>query len=278
MSSKLFESVIVEREGYAFSVEVQYEKHPPFCSHCKFLGHTAQQCRKLVASNVKDKRNFENKKNIVQADTTREHHQDTMSNRQKHAQTEKNNDKTATHATTSPMVMQEATQHLIARNNTQAKTHTAQTMITGSKEHTSAFSGAQEALEDQSLELQNSFDILEAENDKENGDALAKALDNLVVPFGMQHDARKHQSEIVDNTTDQHLKLNARRLSFPSVLPATSVRVVDPNRLKAWVDTPVLTPMPQSITTNYASLTIDKLPSSQTLVPTSNSSLSVRAP
>jgi len=65
MSSKLFESVIMEREGYAFSVGVQYEKHPPFCSHCKFLGHTAQQCRKLVASNVKDKRNFENKKNIV---------------------------------------------------------------------------------------------------------------------------------------------------------------------------------------------------------------------
>jgi len=131
MSSHLFDSVIVEREGYAFSVEVQCEKRPSFCSHCKFLGHPIQQCRKLAASNVK-------------------HHQDTMSNRQKHAQIEKNNAKIVTNATTSQMVTQEATQHLIARNNTQAKTHTAQTMITGSKEHTLAFLGAQEALEDQS--------------------------------------------------------------------------------------------------------------------------------
>jgi len=54
--------------------------------------------------------------------------------------------------------------------------------------------------------------------------------------------------------------------------PATFVRVVDPYRLKVWVDTPVLTPMPQPITTSYASLTTDKLPLSQILVPTSKSS------
>ena len=52
---------------------------------------------------------------------------------------------------------------------------------------------------------------------------------------------------------------------------------MDPNRLKAWVDTPVLTPKLQPITTSYASLTTHKLPSSQTLVPASNSSLSVAA-
>lgn len=45
-------------------------------------------------------------------------------------------------------------------------------------------------MEDQSLELHNSFDILEAENDKENGDTLVEALDNLDAPFGMQHDAK----------------------------------------------------------------------------------------
>lgn len=72
MSSKLFDSVIVEREGYAFSLEVQYEKYPPFSTHCKFLGHMVQQCKKLAASNVKDKRNFEKRKNIVQVDTTGE--------------------------------------------------------------------------------------------------------------------------------------------------------------------------------------------------------------
>jgi hypothetical protein len=52
---------------------------------------------------------------------------------------------------------------------------------------------------------------------------------------------------------------------------------VAPDRLKAWVDTPVLTHMPQPITTNYASLTTNKLPSNQTLAPASNSSLSIAA-
>ena len=59
MSSKLFDSVILEREGYAFTVEVQYERHPLFCCHDKFIGHTVQQCNKLVTSNVQDKRNME---------------------------------------------------------------------------------------------------------------------------------------------------------------------------------------------------------------------------
>jgi len=47
MSEQLFDSIIVEREGYAFSVFVQYERKPPFCSHCKFLGHIIQQCKKI---------------------------------------------------------------------------------------------------------------------------------------------------------------------------------------------------------------------------------------
>lgn len=56
-----------------------------------------------------------------------------------------------------------------------------------------------------------------------------------------------------------------------SVIPTTSVRAVNPDRLKAWVDTQVFTPMPQPITASYASLTPDKLPSSQILVPASKS-------
>lgn len=46
--------MFVEREGFAFSVEVQYERHPPFCSHCKNLGHSSQQCRKLGVGNGKE--------------------------------------------------------------------------------------------------------------------------------------------------------------------------------------------------------------------------------
>lgn len=54
MSGKLFDSVLVEREGYAFSVEVKYERQPLFCSHCKILGHSIQQCKKLGVGKVKE--------------------------------------------------------------------------------------------------------------------------------------------------------------------------------------------------------------------------------
>ena len=60
--------MIVECEGYAFSVEVQYERHPLFCIHRKFIGHTVRQCKKLVTPNVQDKGNMEKRKSIVQGD------------------------------------------------------------------------------------------------------------------------------------------------------------------------------------------------------------------
>jgi len=47
MSEKMFESVIVEREGHALAIMLQYEKYPMFCSHCKTIGHSLQACSKL---------------------------------------------------------------------------------------------------------------------------------------------------------------------------------------------------------------------------------------
>jgi len=47
ISGKLFDSVLVEREGYAFPVEIQYERQPLFCSNFKCLGHSLPQCKRL---------------------------------------------------------------------------------------------------------------------------------------------------------------------------------------------------------------------------------------
>lgn len=52
LSENLFESVVVEREEHALSIIVQYEKHPSFCSHCRMIGHTIQNCSKLNAYNT----------------------------------------------------------------------------------------------------------------------------------------------------------------------------------------------------------------------------------
>lgn len=128
------------------------------------------------------------------------------------------------------------------------------------------------------LTLQNSFDLLPAECE---------------IPFGKAQLINKEQatflSEEVITSVDEVLSLDKRKITIThedptlvqalpsellgvSVIPATSIRTVNPDRLKTSVDTPGLTPMPQPITTSYASLTPDKLPSSQILVPASKSS------
>lgn len=52
MSEKLFDSVMVEREGHAFNVVMQYEKQQLYCADCKILGHNVQNYMKLIFINT----------------------------------------------------------------------------------------------------------------------------------------------------------------------------------------------------------------------------------
>jgi len=36
--------LLVEHSGFAFIADVEYEWLPPFCSHCKMIGHDLGQC------------------------------------------------------------------------------------------------------------------------------------------------------------------------------------------------------------------------------------------
>lgn len=36
---------MIEREGFAFPVEVVYEKLPPICDYCGIIGHSISSCR-----------------------------------------------------------------------------------------------------------------------------------------------------------------------------------------------------------------------------------------
>ena len=45
MLSTLPDHIWVERPDYAFVAGVEYEWLPPFCSHCKMIGHELAQCR-----------------------------------------------------------------------------------------------------------------------------------------------------------------------------------------------------------------------------------------
>jgi hypothetical protein len=41
--------VLVERKGFAFFVELEYENLPDFCSYCNIIGHHVENCKKLIA-------------------------------------------------------------------------------------------------------------------------------------------------------------------------------------------------------------------------------------
>ncbi|XP_068504205.1 uncharacterized protein [Phaseolus vulgaris] len=45
--SPLSDQLLVERPDFAFVAGVEYEWLPPFCSHCKMIGHELAQCRAI---------------------------------------------------------------------------------------------------------------------------------------------------------------------------------------------------------------------------------------
>jgi hypothetical protein len=66
-SRQLFHEITVEREGYAFQVEVAYEWLPEFCTHCHTLGHDVSSCRWLYPQKdktVHKERNVQGKKPV----------------------------------------------------------------------------------------------------------------------------------------------------------------------------------------------------------------------
>jgi len=40
--------ILVERSGFAFIVDFEYEKFPFFCSHCKMIGHDKNFATKKI--------------------------------------------------------------------------------------------------------------------------------------------------------------------------------------------------------------------------------------
>jgi len=52
LSKQLFHEVMIEREGFSFSIEIIYERVPAFCTHCRNIGHHITYCRWLHPTNV----------------------------------------------------------------------------------------------------------------------------------------------------------------------------------------------------------------------------------
>ncbi|XP_058741656.1 uncharacterized protein LOC131614044 [Vicia villosa] len=47
LSMPLNHNVLVEREGFTFFSDIEYESLPTFCGHCRKTGHVVQECKML---------------------------------------------------------------------------------------------------------------------------------------------------------------------------------------------------------------------------------------
>jgi len=47
LSKDIYYEVMVEREGFAFTLAIEYEGLPDFCNHCQSIGHNVANCRWL---------------------------------------------------------------------------------------------------------------------------------------------------------------------------------------------------------------------------------------
>lgn len=55
LNADLHDKIMVEREGYAFFVDLEYERLPQFCSSCQVIGHSASNCRKNLQYDIVNK-------------------------------------------------------------------------------------------------------------------------------------------------------------------------------------------------------------------------------
>jgi len=68
LTQELRYKVLVERKGYAFFVEMEYENLPDYCTFCKCTGHYYEICKRRVPNNQADK----NEKNKNKPETRKE--------------------------------------------------------------------------------------------------------------------------------------------------------------------------------------------------------------
>jgi hypothetical protein len=65
LSSKLYNSILVDKENHALKIDVEYEKQLLFCSYCKSIGHSIQNFKRIVKGQAMDP-NGKTKKQVIQ--------------------------------------------------------------------------------------------------------------------------------------------------------------------------------------------------------------------
>jgi hypothetical protein len=68
LSKRAYDEILVEREGFAFKVDVQYERRPLFCHHCYVIKQNVTTCKWLHPHAVKEKQDHGKQPVVAVAD------------------------------------------------------------------------------------------------------------------------------------------------------------------------------------------------------------------
>ncbi|XP_058777596.1 uncharacterized protein LOC131651882 [Vicia villosa] len=71
LTKELSYKILVERVGFAFFVDIEYEKIPEFCCFCSNIGHTVANCKRKEQVNGKASTSLQKKDNNVYVPTGR---------------------------------------------------------------------------------------------------------------------------------------------------------------------------------------------------------------
>ena len=72
-SRRIFDEIMVEREGFAFKLEVVYKQLPNYCSYCHMIGHDVTTCRWLHPKQAVEKIDLGEKQVAVPKRTTQKY-------------------------------------------------------------------------------------------------------------------------------------------------------------------------------------------------------------
>jgi len=275
LSSKLFEITMVEREGHALSINVQYEKLPPFCAQCKMMGHSIQTCKKiLIDDSTTVQKNYQR-----DLKTNKQFHDSLLGNK-------------PTQTTEIPLIPQIFQTEPITINSNVPNTeivnseNVVMSMEQGrAKDDVAVPAIMQDLSQDPTLALHNSFTILTEELDIPAGEAslaehehiMAEQVDSMVKEHSLSNTSFGVQ--LVSNNTDgrntQLIVYETQPTLSSNVAAIKSVEILKENwgDLASDSDEQSLAhvfgcAMPQPITTYHTSLIADKLPVLKPLVHT----------
>jgi len=260
LSKKMYESVIIEREGHALAILVQYKRHPLFCAHCKSIGHNIQSCSKLhVDANAQASKKARNMSHKVQFKSNLFNKKNVQLSVHKSAKTN-NVEQAQLHNVAvgnKPAQVLIHTEHqedtFDSANDFEEEEYVAQDINESGVHNTAHHADVQTKTNEDRLNitLHNSFELLENDVEPITGEAKSSDKDSTPITLDMQMDKNPNMKE---QSLGKGILDHSRNIEVPAIIDRQCALITTP----IFYDNITLQPVITLITTTDEILGPDK--------------------